>query len=144
MSEPISPERLRRRATARLLQKVQHALPVYVLVQEGAHALSEGAEGWHRWLAITEVVVSVAVLISLAAAFKEHAKHRRLKTAPHLHTGIDWIDIFLGALCFTEAWAKYMENGHIARPTLVLGVVMILFGLFGGKYLAWRRERFGR
>ena len=47
----------------------------------------------------------------------------------------------LGAMLFTEAWAKYMETAHLARPTIVLGIVMIVFGLFGGKFIAWKQAR---
>ena len=74
-------------------------------------------------------------------AFREHAKHLREQTVPHVHLGIDWIDIFLGGMCFTEAWAKYLDHGHLARPTILLGITMIAFGLFGGKLIAWKQRR---
>lgn len=140
MTKVVTPEKLRRRATVRLAQKAQHAVPGVVLIQEGIHGLSAGAEGWHRLLAVSEVVVCVAVFMSLARAIREHRQHIRAKTVPHLHTGIDWIDIFLGGMLFTEAWAKYLDHGHLARPTVVLGVVMIIFGVFGGKFIAWKNR----
>ena len=98
MSREVTPAKLRKRATVRLLQNVQHAVPGVVLIQEGIGGLRAGAEGWHRLLAVSEVVVCVAVLVSLARAFRDHARHLRAKTVPRLHTGIDWVDIFLGGM----------------------------------------------
>ena len=141
MSQAKTPEKARRQAMVRLLQKVQHAIPGFVLIQEGVASLREGVEGWHRGLAIAEVLVCLAVLVTLARAFREHAKHLREQTVPHVHLGIDWIDIFLGGMCFTEAWAKYLDHGHLARPTILLGITMIAFGLFGGKLIAWKQRR---
>lgn len=140
MAKDVTPEKMRRRATVRLLQKVQHAVPGVVLIQEGIHGLRDGAEGWHRLLAVSEIVVCIAVFVSLAGALRDHAKHIRAKTAPHVHTGIDWIDVFLGAMLFTEAWAKYVERGHLPRPTIALGIVMLFLGIFGGKFIAWKNR----
>jgi len=140
MSKEVAPAKLRKRATVRLLQKVQHAVPGVVLIQEGILGLRDGAEGWHRMLAVSEILVCVAVFVSLARAFREHAQHLRAKTVPHLHTGIDWIDIFLGGMLFTEAWAKYIDHGHISGPSILLGIVMLFFGFFGGKFIAWKHR----
>lgn len=118
--------------------KFQHAVPGIVLIQEGIHSIREGVEGWHRLLAVSEIVVCVAVFVSLARALPQLVRDIRSKTAPHLHVGIDWIDIFLGGMLFTEAWAKYLDHGHIARPTVLLGIVMIIYGIWGGKYIAWK------
>ena len=60
---------------------------------------------------------------------------------PHIDTGIDWIDIFLVGMLFTEVWAKYLETSHIDRPTVLLAVVVMFFGVFGGKFIAWKEAR---
>jgi hypothetical protein len=81
------------------------------------------------------------VFVAFVKAARELQAQLKHGGVPHVHTGIDWVDILLGAMLFTEVWAKYMETGHIARPTVLLGVVMIFFGLFGGKFLAWKQAR---
>jgi hypothetical protein len=140
MSQPVVPDRARRRAVAKVLMKVQHAVPGTVLIQEGIHSIREGVEGWHRLLAVSEIVVCAAVFISLARALPQLARDVRSKTVPHIHMGIDWVDIFLGGMLFTEAWAKYLDHGHVARPTVLLGIVMIVYGIWGGKYIAWKNR----
>jgi hypothetical protein len=137
----LDPTTARRRATVRLLQKAQHAVPAFVLVGHGIAALREGAHGWHLALAVAEVAVSAAVFVAFARAIRDHRAQLKNGGVPHVHTGIDWVDILLGAMLFTEAWAKYMETAHLARPTIVLGIVMIVFGLFGGKFIAWKQAR---
>ena len=142
MSKEVDPRRARRRAVAKVLMKLQHAVPGVVLIQEGVQSLREGVEGWHRLLAVSEVLVCVAVFVSLARVFPDLARDIRRGTVPHIHLGIDWVDIFLGGMLFTEAWAKYLDHGHVARPTILLGLVMIIFGVFGGRYVAWRTRVF--
>jgi hypothetical protein len=137
----VTPARQRRRAVGRLLQKVQHALPGILLMSEGVHSLQAGAHGWHLALAIAEVATSAVVFIALIKAIRQLRDQTRGGAVPHLHTGIDWVDIFLGVMVFTEAWAKYVETGHIARPTILLGVVMVVLGVFGGKFLRWKQGR---
>lgn len=138
---PLDPHTARRRAKARLMQKAQHAVPGVVLMIHGAQALGENPHGWHLLLAVAEVAVSAAVIVAFLKAARALQAQLKNGGVPHVHTGIDWVDILLGAMLFTEVWAKYMENGHIARPTLLLGVVMIFFGLFGGKFIAWKQQR---
>jgi hypothetical protein len=140
MSESVSPVKLRRRARARLAQKLQHAVPGSVLLGDGVKAVTHGAEGWHLALGITELVVSVVVFVALLRAFRALNAQIKAGGVPHLHVGIDWVDMFLGGMLFTEVWAKYAENGHIARPTILLAFVMIFFGLFGGKFIKWKRR----
>lgn len=138
MSKEVSPARQRRRAFGRIFQKMQHAVPGIYLLQEGTHALREGAHGWHFGLAVAEVVTSVVVFIALGRAIRKWRAETKDGGLPHAHHGIDWVDIFLGGMVFTEVWAKYMETGHITRPSILLGVVMILLGLFHGKIAHWR------
>ena len=68
----LDPTTARRRATVRLLQKAQHAVPAFVLVGHGMAALREGAHGWHLVLALAEVAVSAAVFVAFARAIRDH------------------------------------------------------------------------
>jgi len=140
MSKVVSPARLRRRARVRLLQKVQHALPGGVLLGEGVQSIREGVRGWHFALSVTEIATCAIVFIALVRAIRGLRAELKAGGVPHLHVGIDWTDIFLGAMLFTEAWAKYLENGHIQRPTILLAVVMLFLGVFGGKFIAWKHR----
>lgn len=141
MAQEITPERIRRQATARLFQKVQHAVPGFVLLGHGSAVWIHGAEGWHEILAIAEIGTSLIVFAMLAQAMRQLLGHFKAGTVPHVHTGIDWIDIFLGAMLFTEVWSRYVDTGHIARPTILLGIVMILLGLFGSHIIRWKQGR---
>jgi len=139
MSE-VSPAKLRARARVRLAQKAQHAVPGSVLLGHAGKAVMPARDGWHLVPGITELVVSAAVFIALIRAFRSLRAQIKGGGVPHLHLGIDWVDIFLGAMLFTEVWAKYIETGHIKRPSILLGVVMIFFGVFGGKFIAWKNK----
>jgi hypothetical protein len=140
-SKRLDPKNVRRRAKGRLLQKVQHAVPGIVLLQEGIHGLQTGAHGWHLALAIAEIATSALVFLTLIRAVRTMTAQMKGGGVPHPHYGIDWVDIFLGLMLFTEAWAKYQHNGHISRPTLLLAVVMIALGLFFGKLVKYRDEK---
>lgn len=139
--KPVSPSRHRRRAVVRIIQKAQHAAPGIVLVQEGMHGLAEGVAGWHLVLAVAELVTAAAVFIALLVAARRLAGDLRAGRAPHLHFGIDWTDIFLGLMLFTEVAARYPTRHKIWSPAAMLGVVMILLGFFGGRLAKRRAER---
>ena len=55
----------------------------------------------------------------------------------HLHHGVDWIDIFIGAMLGVEAYANYHATAHIPRPTILLAVVMVTVGIAHGRLMAW-------
>ena len=135
---PVTSRRAQRRAVGRIIQKVQHAVPGFVLFQHGLHAIQGGEHGWHLALGVAELATSAAVFVSLILVIRDVAGHIRAGTAPHLHTGIDWADIFLGLMLFTEAAAKYPVSHKIWSPTFLLAVVMIVLGLFGGKIAQWK------
>lgn len=130
-SQQISPGRAKRRAIGRILQKVQHAVPGVVLLQHGLHAFAEGAHGWHLALAGAEILTATAVFISLLLAMRKLAGHLRAGEIPHLHTGIDWTDVFLGLMLYTEVAARYPAVHKIWSPTFLLGTAMIALGFFG-------------
>jgi hypothetical protein len=138
MSKEISPARARRRAVGRILQKVQHAAPGVVLLQHGLHAFSEGAEGWHLALGAAEVVTAGAVFISLLLAMRKLARQLRAGETPHLHTGIDWTDVFLGLMLYTEVAAQYPVTHKIWSPTFLLGTAMIVLGFWTKHIVAFK------
>lgn len=142
--QEISPARARRRAVVRILQKVQHAVPGVVLLQHGMHAVADGAKGWHLALGVAEILTASAVFISLILAMRTLAGHIRAGAIPHVHTGIDWTDVFLGLMLFTEVAAKYPVSHKIWSPTFLLGATMILLGLAGSRIAARRAARRAR
>ena len=130
-SKEISPARAKRRAVGRIVQKIQHAVPGVVLLQHGVHAFTEGEAGWHLALAAVEIVTASAVFISLLLAMRKLAGHLRAGEVPHVHTGTDWTDVFLGLMLYTEVAAKYPVFHKIWSPSFLLGTVMIVLGFFG-------------
>lgn len=120
-------------AAMRLVQKAQHAVPGAVLLKEGLAGLSEGLGGWHFALSVAEVVTAGAVAITLLMALWKLAGDIKAKRAPHLHFGIDWVDIFLGLMLFTEVAASYPVKHKLWRPATLLGMVMIFLGIYGGR-----------
>ena len=138
MTKEISPGRARRRAVGRNLQKIQHAVPGVVLFQHGLHALSDGAEGWHLALGAAEVLTAGAVFVSLLLAMRKLVGHIRAGETPHLHTGIDWTDVFLGLMLYTEIASKYPVTHKIWSPSFLLGTVMIVLGFFGKYVVAFK------
>lgn len=136
-----NPKRERRRAVGRLVQKVQHALPALVLLQHGYDAVSHGAHGWHLALAVTQLVTAVVVIAAVIVAVRNLRRQMAGGRTPHLHLGIDWLDIFLSGMLLVEVWTRYHDDGHIQRPTLLLAAIMLIVGLYGGRFAAWKRAR---
>ena len=89
---------------------------------------------------MTDIAISAVVFIALFRAFRSLRVQIKSGGVPHVHLGIDWVDIFLGAMLFTAVWAEYVETGHLKRPTILLGIVMLFFGLFGGRFIAWKNR----
>lgn len=137
----VTPRRAQRRAVGKVIQKVQHAVPGFVLFQHGLHAIQSGEHGWHLALGVAELATSAAVIVSLLLVIRQVAGHIRAGTAPHLHLGIDWADIFLGLMLFTEVAAKYPVSHKIWSPTFLLASVMIVLGLWGGKIAEWKMKK---
>ena len=127
----ISPARAKRRAVGRILQKIQHAVPGVVLLQHGVHAFTDGEAGWHLALGAAEIITASAVFISLVLAMRKLAGHLRAGEVPHVHTGTDWTDVFLGLMLYTEVAAKYPIYHKVWSPSFLLGTVMIVLGFFG-------------
>src|SRR5262249_8767481 len=125
----------------RLIQKLQHAAPGLVLFREGLLAFSERAHGWHLALAVAELATASAVGIALLVEIRSLAADLRAGRGPHLHFGIDWPDIFLGAMLFTEVAAKSPASHRLWRPATMLGIVMMVLGVCGGRIAKAKAEK---
>lgn len=127
----------RRRERVQLFQKLQHAVPAPVLLSDGMNRLTDHAALWSVALGVAEVTASAVVIVALFQAIR-----RQRQPAAHAHHahGIDWIDIFLGVMVLVEVLVHHHETGRIPRPTLLLGVTLIVVGLAHG----WLLERASR
>ena len=128
-------------AVMRLVQKAQHAVPGIVLLREGLAGLKEGVGGWRFGLSIAEVLTAAAVAVTLLMALRKLASDVKAKRAPHMHFGIDWIDIFLGLMLLTEVASRYPVKHRAWSPAMLLGMVMIFLGIFGGRIAQRKIER---
>jgi hypothetical protein len=119
----------RRRERMQLVQKFQHALPAPVLFGDGMHRVTSPQTPWSTALGAAEIAASAVVIVALLRAIRQ--QRRSAAHAHHAH-GVDWIDIFLGAMIFVEVLVHHHETGRIQRPTALLGVAMIAMGLAHG------------
>ena len=145
----------KRREYAQLLQQLQHVVPALPLLMQGLTRLTHEGHFWSLVLGAAEVGISAVVLVAFirtlrgrlrssnseghgdgdASGHGAHAAH-----AAHAH-GVDWVDIFLGAMLGIEVWAHWFESGHIKRPTVLLALVMVAVGLLHGKIAALGNRR---
>jgi hypothetical protein len=132
------PLRSRRLKRVQLVQKVQHAVPALGLLVGGAESLRVGAHGFELVLAVAGIGISgllgASIIRSLRAARGGHT------SASHHGHGIDWTDIWVAGVLFTEAAETWHVRHHIARPVILSGVVTLVIGLLHGR-LAARVER---
>jgi hypothetical protein len=98
---------------------LNHAGPALVLLTEGATSLVDPASG-PLWLAALSLVAGGALIVAIIRQLKSRATH----------DGIAWVDIFAGAVLFTEALNKFHEGKQklpyayalLAFATLLLGI----------------------
>ncbi len=132
----LVPVRYRRVENARYLQKLQHAIPSVIVLTDGVSHLQHDPHGVSLALGVAEVAVSLLVIGTVIRGF------RVLRTAvatgrhEHAHHSIDWIDLSLGAMLLVESYAKFHANGRLARPTILMGAVLIVVGMFHGRIAA--------
>lgn len=140
----------KRREHAQLLQQLQHVVPALPLLSQGAARLAHEGHRWSLVLGAAEVGVSALVLVAfvrtLRARFRSsnadgHGEGHSSGHAGHAAHGVDWVDLFLGAMLLIEVWAHWFESGHIKRPTVLLAVVMVAVGLLHGKVAALGNRR---
>ena len=75
-----------------------------MLLFAGLQAIADEARGFALALAVFEIVSSVLLAGSVIVAFRRVRRPANVAHAPHLHHGgVDWIDIFTGALLL--AWS---------------------------------------
>jgi hypothetical protein len=139
MDPVVVPLRSRRRQRASALQKVQHAVPAAGLTAAGVHALATGVHGLELALAIVEVVTSVLLVGAIVQSFR--AASARGRERAHGGHGIDWADVWAAGVLFAEAAERWHLTHHIARPTIVTGLVTLGLGLFHGRIAARQAGR---
>ena len=130
------PLRSKRRERAQLAQKLQHAAPAAILLIAGLRTLGEGAHGLALALAILEVVTSVTLGVSVFLAVRKARRPAKASAPVHPHHGPDWIDVFIGVVLLVEALERYHHSHRLARPTIFMGVGLIVFGLLHGRIAA--------
>jgi hypothetical protein len=131
----VLPLRSRRQRRAALVQKLQHAVPAIPLLFHGISALTEHAAGPALTLGVIEVVTSVVLLGAMLRAVRQ-LRSRAPVAHGHGH-GIDWIDVFIAGVLAAEALERWHADHHVARPTILLAVVMLGLGLAHGRILAF-------
>jgi len=136
------PIRYRRSQRALFVQKIQHAVPSFVVFNDGLEHLSHDPRLVDFLLGGFEVVASVLVMGSVIRGFLQLRRHTSKAHADaHHHHGVDWIDISLGVMLAVEAYSKYHASGHLPRPTMLLSAVMFTVGIVHGRLAAWGDRR---
>lgn len=133
--------RYRRVQKGQFLQKLQHAIPSVIVLTDGLDHLQHDPHGASLALGLAEVVVAVLVIGSVLRGFRKLLATAKGGGHADAHHGVDWIDIFLGAMLLVEVYAKYHATGRIARPMILLGVVLVIVGVFHGRLAAWGDRR---
>ena len=138
----------RKRQRAALVQKIQHAVGGVFLLLQGLGTLQNGPEGMELGIAIVEVVTSGLLIVALARAIRKLRRPalqaHRPAHAPHDHgghSGIDWIDILIAGVLGAEVLEKWHATGHLARPTVLLALVLVGIGLLHGRIAAFGARR---
>jgi hypothetical protein len=137
----IVPLRSKRRERSLLVQKLQHGAPAIVLLASGARTLAAEPHGTALALAMFEIASSVLLIGSVVRAIRIAKQPVNPSHLAHAHHGVDWVDIFTAAVLFAEAWERYHETRHIARPTILLGLVLLTVGLLHGRILTRVQHR---
>lgn len=138
----IVPLRSKRRERVVIVQKLQHATPVLILLPAGLTAISDGARGFALALGLFEVVTSALLIGSFFVAIRKARRPVNAAHLPHAHHGVDFIDIFTAGVLFAEAGEHYHLTHHIARPTILLATVLLTIGLLHGRIVRRAEKRF--
>ena len=123
------------------IQKLQHALPSFVVLVDGLSHLSDSPHGADLVLGVLEVAAALGVMGSVVRGFLRLRRPVPGDPHAHAHHGIDWIDIFIGAMLMVEAYAKYHSTGRVPRATIALSLVMFAIGLAHAKLAAFGDRR---
>lgn len=136
---PLRSRRLRR---VQLVQKMQHAVPAAGLLVGGVTSVSAGAEGVELALAVAGIAISGLLSVSIFRSLRATRKGQP-SAAHHGHRrhGVDWTDLFVAGVLFTEAAETWHVRHHIARPVILTGVVTLAVGLFHSRLAAMGEKR---
>jgi hypothetical protein len=128
----------RRQQRAQAVQKINHFIPAFGLLGAGIQTLRAGEHGFPFALAIFEVAVSAALLVTAFTVA------RRVAGANvHAHHGIDWFDVFAAGVLFAEAGEHYHLTHHYARPVILTGILTLGLGLAHGRLTGFAKRRRG-
>jgi hypothetical protein len=123
----------RRRRRAALAQKLQHVIPALGLAFGATAALRAAPGGLELAIAVAEVATTALLVVAFARDLRPGGGHR--------HTRIDWIDVWAAAVLFTEAAERWRAHHHVARPTILTGVVTLGLGLMHSRVEARQKRR---
>jgi len=136
----VVPLTSRRFEWAQLIQKLQHVLPSFTLLSDGMRRVRAEPHPLTMALGAAEVVTSALVIVAFVLALRRARRSaptpHSLAPHPHHTHRIDWVDVFLSGMLATEVMVHYHETGHIRRPTVLLAVTMLVFGLMHARMLA--------
>jgi hypothetical protein len=121
-----------------LVQKVEHAAPVAALLGHAFSTLRSEPHGFPLLLAVIEIVASALLVISLARAFRAVGR-TPAPTSHHRH--IDWVDISVAGVLAVEALERWHSKHHIAGPTILTAIVLLVLGLFHDRIGRAQRRR---
>ena len=126
----VVPLRSRRQQRAQIFQKIQHAVPASALLLQGLSTLGGDPHGFELTLGIVEVVAGALVALAMVRAIRIAARPQAHETHAH---GIDWVDLAVAGVLAVEALEKWHTRHHIARPTILTAIVMVVLGLGHGR-----------
>jgi hypothetical protein len=144
----VVPLRSRRQQRAVLVQKLQHAIPGFVLLMAGLETLGHGPHGTELGMAIFEIAASVLLLGSMARTL--HSNRHLLRRSdsthhPHVahraHRGIEWADLFAAAVLIAEGLERKMHGHHFPRPAILAAATLAVMGLMHGRLQHFAQAR---
>jgi hypothetical protein len=134
MPEPITvPLSSKRQQRAQLVQRLNHAIPAFGLLQAGIEAMREEHVGFGFYLGIFELLSAAVLIVLTAREFKRVARPTAHDHPPHQHHGVDWVDIAAGFMLVAEALEHWHLKHHIARPTILTAIMTFALGLSHGR-----------
>ena len=131
----VVPLRSHRQQRARLVQKVQHAVPGFVLLTAGAQTLSGRPDGAELAVAVVEVAAGALLIGNMVRMLHKsrHLLHRKRPDDVHPHDarhGVDWFDIFAAVVVLVEGLERWMHGHHFPRPAILTAVVLFALGIW--------------
>jgi len=145
ISVPLASANVRRVMTAQLIQKAQHGASSVPLLFDGIRRVTEvDWHDWTFWLGAGWLVTSVLVIgafVLAVRAIRRATPEQTLEDDTHGHHGPDWLDIFLAAMLMVEVLVHHEETGRWRRPTFVLALTTLGFGIFHDRLRARMMKR---